>query len=131
MDLSTIAYFSMEVGVEPTMHTYSGGPGVLAGDTIRSAADLQAPMPGVTLLYRKGHFHQTIDTLCQQHEETAEWSLGPRDDLLLRYALNIREQEILEAHKKAKRELILHTNRATGFNTKRMLLEYVFKAYFR
>ncbi|MBP1749323.1 MAG: Alpha-glucan phosphorylase, partial [Deltaproteobacteria bacterium] len=59
----------MEVGIEPAMHTYSGGLGVLAGDTIRSAADLQVPLVGVTLLHRKGYFHQTIDTLGRQHEE--------------------------------------------------------------
>ncbi len=43
MEISTIAYFSMEIGIEPDMHTYSGGLGVLAGDTIRSAADLKVP----------------------------------------------------------------------------------------
>jgi hypothetical protein len=40
----TIAYFSMEVGLETELPTYSGGLGVLAGDTIRSAADLKVPM---------------------------------------------------------------------------------------
>ena len=49
-----IAYFSMEIAVDPDMPTYSGGLGVLAGDTIRSAADLNIPMVAVTLLYRKG-----------------------------------------------------------------------------
>lgn len=39
-----IAYFSMEIALEPGMPTYSGGLGVLAGDTIRSAADLKVPM---------------------------------------------------------------------------------------
>ena len=41
---STIAYFSMEIGLEAGMPTYSGGLGVLAGDTIRSAADLGVPL---------------------------------------------------------------------------------------
>ena len=45
-----VAYFSMEIGLNPLMPTYSGGLGVLAGDTIRSAADLGVPMVGVTLL---------------------------------------------------------------------------------
>ncbi len=45
-----IAYFSMEIGIEPSIPTYSGGLGVLAGDTIRSAADLKVPMVAVTLL---------------------------------------------------------------------------------
>ena len=47
-----IAYFSMEIGLEARMPTYSGGLGVLAGDTIRSAADLKVRMIAVTLLHR-------------------------------------------------------------------------------
>ena len=46
----------MEVGLDPAMPTYSGGLGVLAGDTLRAAADLGVPMVGVTLLHRKGFF---------------------------------------------------------------------------
>ncbi|PIV23288.1 MAG: alpha-glucan family phosphorylase [Deltaproteobacteria bacterium CG_4_8_14_3_um_filter_45_9] len=69
----TVAYFSMEVGVEPAMPTYSGGLGVLAGDTIRSAADLKVPMVAVTLLHRKGYFHQRLDARGWQKEEPAEW----------------------------------------------------------
>src|SRR5215470_1268905 len=52
----TIAYFSMEIGLEVGMPTYSGGLGVLAGDTIRAAADLNIPMVAVTLLHRQGYF---------------------------------------------------------------------------
>jgi glucan phosphorylase len=48
-----IAYFSMEIGLEAGMPTYNGGLGVLAGDTIRAAADLKVPMVAVTLLHRK------------------------------------------------------------------------------
>lgn len=69
----TVAYFSMEVGVEPAMPTYSGGLGVLAGDTIRSAADLRVPMVGVTLLHRKGYFRQRLDASGWQREEPAGW----------------------------------------------------------
>jgi starch phosphorylase len=43
-DRREIAYFSMEIGLDPEMPTYSGGLGILAGDTIRSAADLKVPM---------------------------------------------------------------------------------------
>ncbi len=56
-----IAYFSMEIALESAMPTYSGGLGVLAGDTIRSAADLQLPMVAISLLHRAGHFHQCFD----------------------------------------------------------------------
>ena len=49
---AAIAYFSMEIALENGIPTYSGGLGVLAGDTLRAAADLGVPMVGVTLLYR-------------------------------------------------------------------------------
>jgi starch phosphorylase len=78
-DQRTVAYFSMEVGVEPAMPTYSGGLGVLAGDTIRSAADLRVPMVTVTLLHRKGYFHQRLDASGWQREEPAGWII---EDLL-------------------------------------------------
>jgi starch phosphorylase len=70
---ATIAYFSMEIALEPAMPTYSGGLGVLAGDTIRSAADLKVPMVAVTLLHRKGYFHQKLDPSGWQTESPADW----------------------------------------------------------
>jgi starch phosphorylase len=76
-----IAYFSMEIALEPTVPTYSGGLGVLAGDTIRSCADLGVRMVAVTLLHRKGYFKQTLDAQGNQSEEPAEW---PIEDFLER-----------------------------------------------
>jgi starch phosphorylase len=61
------------------MPTYSGGLGILAGDTIRAAADLKVPMVAVTLLYRKGYFYQRLDTTGWQTEEPVEWAV---DDFL-------------------------------------------------
>jgi starch phosphorylase len=69
----TIAYFSMEICLEQAIPTYSGGLGVLAGDTLRSAADLKLPMIGVTLLHRKGYFRQQIDPQGNQTEGPVEW----------------------------------------------------------
>ena len=69
----TIAYFSMEIGLEPAIPTYSGGLGVLAGDTIRSAADLKVPMVAVTLVHRKGYFRQRLGPDGEQREEPVEW----------------------------------------------------------
>jgi starch phosphorylase len=74
-----IAYFSMEVALENDIPTYSGGLGVLAGDTLRSAADLGLPMVGVTLLSRKGYFVQRLDSEGRQREEPVVW---PVADLL-------------------------------------------------
>jgi starch phosphorylase len=68
-----IAYFSMEIGLEPGIPTYSGGLGILAGDTLRAAADVQVPMVGVTLLHRCGYFYQRLDAEGRQQEEPVQW----------------------------------------------------------
>jgi starch phosphorylase len=68
-----VAYFTMEVALDPDIPTYSGGLGVLAGDTLRSAADLGVPMVGVSLLHRKGYFHQILDENGNQSEQPVEW----------------------------------------------------------
>ena len=68
-----IAYFSMEVAVDPRMPTYSGGLGVLAGDTLRSCADLKVPVVGISLLYWKGYFNQALDEWGNQHERPVTW----------------------------------------------------------
>jgi glycogen phosphorylase len=70
----SIAYFSMEIALDNGMPTFSGGLGVLAGDTIRAAADLKVPMLAVTLLYRKGYFTQQLGDRWQQTETAAEWN---------------------------------------------------------
>jgi starch phosphorylase len=72
-DSRTIAYFSMEIGLEESIPTYSGGLGILAGDTILSAADLRVPMVAVTLLHRRGYFYQRLDASGWQTEEPVEW----------------------------------------------------------
>jgi len=69
-----IAYFSMEIGLESTVPTYAGGLGVLAGDTLRAAADLSAPMAAVTLVHRKGYFRQSLDDAGAQSAEPDGWS---------------------------------------------------------
>lgn len=68
-----IAYFSMEIALDEATPTYSGGLGVLAGDTLRSAADLKVPMVAVSLLHRKGYFFQRLDGNGWQIEEPVEW----------------------------------------------------------
>jgi glycogen phosphorylase len=68
-----VAYFSMEICLEEAIPTYSGGLGVLAGDTLRSAADLQAPLVAVTLAHRKGYFRQHLDANGVQTETASNW----------------------------------------------------------
>ncbi len=70
----TVAYFSMEIGLEPGAATYAGGLGVLAGDSIRSAADMRAPLVAVSLLHRKGYFRQRLDASGRQTEEPERWA---------------------------------------------------------
>jgi starch phosphorylase len=69
-----VAYFSMEVGLDDRLRTYSGGLGVLAGDTIRSAADLKVPLIAITLLHRRGYFRQRLEADGWQQEEPADWA---------------------------------------------------------
>lgn len=68
-----IAYFSMEIGIQNEIPTYSGGLGVLAGDTIYSAADLRIPLVAVTLVSRMGYVRQKITPDGEQIEEPDEW----------------------------------------------------------
>ncbi|MCF7974584.1 MAG: alpha-glucan family phosphorylase [Phycisphaerae bacterium] len=63
----------MEVGIDPRMATYSGGLGILAGDTLKTAADMSLPYVGVTLLTRKGYFRQSISKKGQQTEAPQVW----------------------------------------------------------
>lgn len=67
-----IAYFSMEIALESSIKTYSGGLGVLAGDILRSASDINLPMVGVTLLSREGYFDQEITPEGEQIEKPAK-----------------------------------------------------------
>jgi len=74
-----VAYFSMEIALDPAVPTYSGGLGILAGDSLRSAADLGVPMVGITLIHRKGYFRQRLDAEGNQTEELEVWI--PEDKL--------------------------------------------------
>src|SRR5437764_9866116 len=70
-----IAYFSMEIAVQPQMHTYAGGLGILAGDTARSCADLELPVVFVSLLSRAGYFRQELDLEGRQIEYPDWWEV--------------------------------------------------------
>jgi len=69
-----IAYFSMEMALRPEMHTYSGGLGVLAGDTAKSCADLGLPVVFVTLVCSQGYLRQEIDARGRQIEHADPWN---------------------------------------------------------
>jgi glycogen phosphorylase len=86
----TVAYFSMDVAADSAIPTYSGGLGVLAGDMLRSAADLAISMVAISLLHRKGYFDQRLDSRGNQLESPSKWSpenhltrLSPKVSLIL------------------------------------------------
>ncbi|WP_193104305.1 alpha-glucan family phosphorylase [Brachybacterium sp. FME24] len=64
----SVAYFSMEFGISPTLPIYSGGLGILAGDHLKSASDLGVPMVAIGLLYQWGYFSQSLDRSGWQQE---------------------------------------------------------------
>lgn len=68
-----IAYFTMEIAISSDIPTYSGGLGILAGDTIRASADQKIPIIAVTLLSEKGYFVQEINAKGQQIEHPADF----------------------------------------------------------
>ncbi|HEX3471527.1 MAG TPA: alpha-glucan family phosphorylase [Silvibacterium sp.] len=85
-DSGLVAYFSMEIAVTPSIPTYSGGLGVLAGDTLRAAADMGLPMAAVTLAHRQGYFRQHLDANGVQTAESQPWSpesiLAPEEPIV-------------------------------------------------
>jgi starch phosphorylase len=68
-----VAYFSMEIAISPEMPTYSGGLGILAGDTARAAADLDLPIVFVTLISRAGYLRQELDAAGYQADVADPW----------------------------------------------------------
>jgi starch phosphorylase len=91
----TIAYFSMEIGIEEGIPTYSGGLGMLAGDTVRSAADMQLPFVAVSLVHRKGYFRQRLAADGSQSEEPLEWSpAGRLTEMPVRTTVQIEGRDV-------------------------------------
>ncbi|MEG9435457.1 alpha-glucan family phosphorylase [Edaphobacter sp. HDX4] len=95
-DLSnrTIAYFSMEIALSPQVPTYSGGLGMLAGDTLRSAADTSAPMVAVSLVYRRGYFRQQLSDVGQQTEADVPWAPEQLPTAGPTVTLNLQDRQV-------------------------------------
>lgn len=90
-----IAYFSMEIAIRQEVHTYSGGLGVLSGDTARSCADLELPVVFVTLISRLGYLRQEIDGSGLQISNVDPWN--PEDfatPLRAKVAVPIGDREV-------------------------------------
>ncbi|MFW9826665.1 MAG: alpha-glucan family phosphorylase [Candidatus Thorarchaeota archaeon] len=71
---TSVAYISMEIAIDSNIPTYSGGLGVLSGDTVRSAADLEIPMVGICLCYSSGYFYQFFNEFGDQKEKEIAWN---------------------------------------------------------
>jgi starch phosphorylase len=71
-----VAYFSAEFGLHESLPIYSGGLGVLAGDHIKSASDLDVPLVGIGLFYGQGYFLQRLDRHGWQHEEYVQTDIS-------------------------------------------------------
>lgn len=67
------AYFSMEFGLKDEMKTFAGGLGILAGDTVKTAADMGLSFVGITLLYKHGYFKQDLGPDGEQLEFPDQW----------------------------------------------------------
>jgi starch phosphorylase len=86
----------MEICLEQAIPTYSGGLGVLAGDTLRAAADLGVPMSAVTLVHRKGYFQQHLDESGNQTESPEPWRPEERlEPIAERVIVNIEGREVV------------------------------------
>ncbi|WXG42389.1 MAG: alpha-glucan family phosphorylase [Candidatus Freyarchaeum deiterrae] len=68
-----IAFFTMEIGLDSGIPTYSGGLGILAGDIARTSADLNIPLVAVTLISKKGYFKQELTSDGRQIEHPDDW----------------------------------------------------------
>ena len=90
-----VAYISMEIGLDSNIPTYSGGLGVLSGDTVRSAADLEIPMVGICLCYSSGYFYQLFNEVGEQKEKEIEWSFYYEFDRVEKpITIKIQDKEI-------------------------------------
>ncbi len=89
-----IAYFSMEIAVENDIKSYSGGLGILAGDTLKTAADLRIPMLGITLLNNEGYFKQVINQNGEQEELPDEYNFSKLNKLDIETSVRIDDDEV-------------------------------------
>src|SRR5690349_2767586 len=90
-----VAYFSMEISLDPAMPTYCGGLGFLAGDLLRAAADRNVPIAGVSLLHRRGYFRQRLSEDGSQSEEPCEWNVENfLHELPTRIAVSIENRSV-------------------------------------
>ena len=90
-----VAYFSLEIGFSTNVPSYSGGLGILAGDHIKSSADLGIPLCGVTLLYREGYMKQRLDNAGNQTAEYPRFNPGALlEDTHMQVSIPLMDQDV-------------------------------------
>ncbi|MEA1864413.1 MAG: alpha-glucan family phosphorylase [Euryarchaeota archaeon] len=90
-----IALFSMEIGIDHKMPTYGGGLGILAGDILRSCADMSVPIVAVTLAINKGSLFQRLDDEGNQIELPTDWRIDDFTTLMApRVSVPIEGREV-------------------------------------
>ena len=95
IDMNEIAYFSMEIALKPDIPTYSGGLGVLSGDTLRSAADISLPVVAITMIYSGGYFYQLLTPEGYQIEKPIRWDfLDSFEDMKKIVRVPLQDKEI-------------------------------------
>ncbi|MEM2619301.1 MAG: alpha-glucan family phosphorylase [Candidatus Hadarchaeales archaeon] len=88
-----VAYLSMEIGIDPSIHTYAGGLGILAGDTLKTLSERGIPAVGLTLLYRKGYLKQRLVERKELQEEDP-WDTSQLRELKPRISVSIGGKEV-------------------------------------
>ena len=90
-----IALFSMEIGIDHKMPTYGGGLGILAGDILRSCADMRVPIVAVTLAINKGSLFQRLDDEGNQTELPTDWRIDDFTTLMApKVSVPIEDREV-------------------------------------
>lgn len=102
--LGTVAYFSMEYGLGEALPIYAGGLGILAGDLLKSASDLNLPLVGIGLLYQQGYFRQLLDA---QGAQQAFYPYNEPSSLPIRPALDKQGNRLTIVVELPGRELFL------------------------
>lgn len=90
-----IAYFAAEIGLTASLPTYSGGLGILCGDTIKAAADERLPLCAISLLYKRGYCRQRVDEEGHQTETYPMFDPNPLlKKLPAKFSLPLRQREV-------------------------------------
>lgn len=93
-NLPRIAYFCMEYGLHETFPIYAGGLGILAGDYLKSAADLGLPVIGIGILWRQGYTQQFIDEAGRPYDKYPELPYSDLEDTGTHVTIRIRDRNV-------------------------------------